>query len=756
MFDSCSSLKNISMWNTQTTKLEKILKLFNGCSSLTSVDLSSFRTSNVEDFSFVFNSCSNLISCDLTTFSASNFKFMKYMFNECTNLKNISFWNTATSNLEDIYKLFYKCSSLTSLDLSSFVTTKINDFSELFYCCSSLTSLDLSNLDTSIVTTMKSMFYNCLDLKRVDLSNFNTEKLTDMSYMFYSCSNLESLSIPHFKTSEVKTMNSMLYNCNNLIDVNFGNIDTSSVEDMAYLFQQCSSIKSLDLSNFKTSNVRNRRLMFFRCDSLESLDVSNFDTSNVNDMESMFFECKNLKYLNLLNFKTTNIATVKNMFSGSSSLKYLNLYLFDIGNPVDKENIFNGLKDDVIYYIQDADTIDYILPTEKHRYVFCSDECYFLDNNFKIDFDAKKCLDSCTNSENNKLEYNNVCCNTCPSNTLIYNNLCIHNFCDKYEEYSIECIDGNPLGYYLDSDGVYKKCFALCKSCNGVGTTTNHNCEECISNYRFLNDFDNDKNCYPDCGTYNYYFDESNVYHCTENEACPTPYDKLIPQKKKCIDQCEKDNTYKFEYHHTCLDHLVTQTTKVDNNHESTYIDKIITEKNTIINEETHIKTEIISNEGLYDCFNQNKLINKCFINDNYNNSVKYNIITSNILSTYSASNLKSLVFEGENGIRYQITNSKNEFNLLTNGNLPDNYNLPIIDLGECETLLRGQYNIDEKDSLIIIKKENVANKTSEKNIEYEIFEPYNKTKLNLSICSEVDINMYVQLELSDETIQLA
>jgi len=253
-----------------------------------------------------------------------------------------------------------------------------------------------------------------------------------------------------------------------------------------------------------------------------------------------------------------------------------------------------------------------------------------------------------------------------------------------------------------------------------------------------------------------YYFDDSNIYHCTENEACPTPYDKLIPQKKKCFDQCEKDNTYKFEYHHTCLDHLVTQTNKVDNNHESTYIDKIITEKNTIINEETHIKTGIISNEGLYDCFIQNKLINKCFINDNYNNSVKYNIITSNILSTYSASNLKSLVLEGENGIRYQITNSKNEFNLLTNGDLPDNYNLPIIDLGECETLLRGQYNIDEKDSLIIIKKENVANKTSEKNIEYEIFEPYNKTKLNLSICSEVDINMYVQLELSDETIKLA
>ena len=44
----------------------------------------------------------------------------------------------------------------------------------------------------------------------------------------------------------------------------------------------------------------------------------------------------------------------------------------------------------------------------------------------------------------------------------------------------------------------------------------------------------------------------------------------------------------------------------------------------------------------------------------------------------------------------------------------------------------------------------------SEKKIEYEIFDPYTQKKLNMSICSGVNINMYMKLDLSDETKRLA
>ena len=48
---------------------------------------------------------------------------------------------------------------------------------------------------------------------------------------------------------------------------------------------------------------------------------------------------------------------------------------------------------------------------------------------------------------------------------------------------------------------------------------------------------------------------------------------------------------------------------------------------------------------------------------------------------------------------------------------------------------LKSVYGIKEEDSLIIIKQEKSSDKASEKDIQYEIYEPYNKTKLNLSLC---------------------
>ena len=42
--------------------------------------------------------------------------------------------------------------------------------------------------------------------------------------------------------------------------------------------------------------------------------------------------------------------------------------------------------------------------------------------------------------------------------------------------------------------------------------------------------------------------------------------------------------------------------------------------------------------------------------------------------------------------------------------------------------------------------------KSWEKNIQYEVFEPINFTKLNLSICDGTTINIYVKMDLSEET----
>ena len=56
-------------------------------------------------------------------------------------------------------------------------------------------------------------------------------------------------------------------------------------------------------------------------------------------------------------------------------------------------------------------------------------------------------------------------------------------------------------------------------------------------------------NCYEKCNYY-YYFDETNNFHCTE--ICPNKYGKLIKEKNQCIDNCYKDDIYKYEYNDNC------------------------------------------------------------------------------------------------------------------------------------------------------------------------------------------------------------
>ena len=53
---------------------------------------------------------------------------------------------------------------------------------------------------------------------------------------------------------------------------------------------------------------------------------------------------------------------------------------------------------------------------------------------------------------------------------------------------------------------------------------------------------------------------------------------------------------------------------------------------------------------------------------------------------------------------------------------------------------------------IIKLKK---TNKASEKDINFEVYEPYNKTKLNLSVCDEKSINIIIPATLSEETKKL-
>ena len=113
-----------------------------------------------------------------------------------------------------------------------------------------------------------------------------------------------------------------------------------------------------------------------------------------------------------------------------------------------------------------------------------------------------------------------------------------------------------------------------------------------------------------------------------------------------------------------------------------------------------------------------------------------------------------SLMIDGRDNYVYQITTINNEKNILRGKN-KNNNQFSTIDLGECENLLRNFYHIDSNVSLIIIKFEKIVDVSLERVLQYEIYEPFNKTKLDLSICDNTTIDVYTPVVLSEDLLNI-
>ena len=96
--------------------------------------------------------------------------------------------------------------------------------------------------------------------------------------------------------------------------------------------------------------------------------------------------------------------------------------------------------------------------------------------------------------------------------------------------------------------------------------------------------------------------------------------------------------------------------------------------------------------------------------------------------------NIESIIFDDTllgdeeivifgNNIDFQITKSYSDIKY---------NNVSQIDFGECEEILKKQYNIDY---LLIFKFDIIINDTIPSKIEYNVYNPETKEKLNLSIC---------------------
>ena len=460
----------------------------------------------------------------------------------------------------------------------------------------------------------------------VDLSKFDTSFVTNMGAMFRGCSSLTSIKIGNIDTSLVQSMGLMFSGCSSLTSLNLNNLNTSSVVSMENMFYECTNLKELHIDNFNTEKTTSFNCMFFHCYSLTTLDLSSFQTSSATNMANMFENCKSLISLNVENFDTSNVENINLMFFGCSSLISLNLNSFNTSKANSPHDTFTNVGSQLIFCgdISKLQTIKNDISSFTNN---CEDTC-FSGNNTKLIIDKKQCTFDCQNDETHLYEYNNLCFNKCPEGThALPNNIFL---CLNIQE-----------GVFLDENDEFQSCYSKCLYCNKQGDNETHNCLECIPGYTFLNDTNLETNCYEECSFY-YYFDSDNNYHCTSNNICPDNY-KKINEKNKCIDICQKDDTYKYDFNNTCYlscpngtyiesngsylcyEKLEVSTNKVSNdnvNKETEYNSHIEYRSDTSIDINTHNNNENTEKQDtISEHSNDNNISDNDNNSDNYNNS---------------------------------------------------------------------------------------------------------------------------------------
>ena len=671
-------------------------------------------------------------------------------------------------NQTDISKSYNLVSENNTVEIKW--NDQITDCSDMFRDCSNIYEIDFTDFDASNILKMDGLFRGCSSLKSVNLSNWNVQNVNNVTYLFSDCISLKSIELPNFKNSKLINVNNMFDNCSSLTSLNLSNLNTSEVTTMDSLFNNCRSLTSLNLSNFDTSKVTIMNYLFYNCRLLTSLNLSNFIMDNTTKMNFMFNNCKNLEYLNLKN------AVLKSNISKSYFLGDIKINLVVC---TESEILKTEVLKSSCARINCSENWREQQKKLKNR-TSCIDDCSQINN--KYDY-LSTCYEACPNGtyekENYKCEQCHPDCETCEAGPTLNNsnckscsspekylnfgnciseckngfyfdqndstikickcdldkcnicseesfnmNLCISCNDTYYPKYNdstnfnsyINCYK-DPEGYYLDAiNSIYKPCYLSCKSCNKGGNESENNCKICKDDYNYvLNISDiSSFNCYNECNYYYYYSNEYNYNICTVNDICPEEFNKLIREKRKCIDNCFNDDFYKYEYNNTCYENCPTGT--------------ICNNTNNICFNETIIETSI-----------------------NFLDWDNYSFSTNILLPLSSIINLEEI--NEEDNIIYHKISTKNQKTLLQNYSLNFN-NLSVIDLNGCEQVLREKYNINENDSLIILIHEKKINKVSEKNITFEVFEPFNRTKLNLSLCIGIDINIYIKTELNGETIK--
>ena len=771
MFCCLNNIKEVDLSNFDFSNVITIASMFHKCSNIEKITFGNMNTSSLKTMYAVFYELPKLVSLDLSQFDTSHVTNMESLFNRCTNLMSINLSNFDTSKVTNFRSFFYGCENLTSIDISHFDTSNATTMELFFGNCKNLETLNLGNMNTSSVTNMYSLFYNCNKLKSIDLSSFNTSSVTTMEWMFANCYVLKSLSFPEtFITSNVKQISYIFLSCKNIISLNLSNFNLSKVTDIREMFNNCEKLKYLDISHFSPFNTTSILYTFRNLPSLIYLNIYSLEINDITDTNQAFYLINpNVKVcankLNMKNLLSNNYTII----SDCTNICFQDNIKLDIVNneciTSCKDNGFDYSYYKICYTECPEGTHAVSNEDNSNDYYdngvgICLDknpEGYYLDN----DGFYKKCFNNCkfcsgpANGKNNN-------CIECKSNykflnDSIYNTNCYLN-CQYYyyfnEEYDYFCTDNeNCTGTYNKLIFEKKKCIKKCEDDDIYKYEYNNVCYQQCPNGTIYNE--EDGICQEIINTYTTYIISESTYN--EYNIIKST---LINNSNSFLNQIidSTNNLQNIETISTLLDDKNSLSTDILN--EPTERDSLnIVETNILSNtiktvsiQHTEIQSHSIKANSQIN--EQTELNHKTHLIINGNNQDIYQEAVNSVISNYDITKGEEIIYKGDDAHIFHITNSQNELDLLK-GKKNNTNKFSVIDLGQCGTILKNHYKINEETPLMILKFEKLTNVSLERSLQYEVYEPYNKTKLDLSICDNVTIDIYIPVVLSEKTNNL-
>ena len=406
-------------------------------------------------------------------------------------------------------------------------------------------------------------------------------------------------------------------------------------------------------------------------------------------------------------------------FDGKHFIKHLNqdkalnksLYAMDIDNSKLKGQLKfvleNGeekdiIKDEILF---GEFKIKYIPPEKyfttglKEGFTFKIILKNFSIATYDIDYSIVICAHNCSCS------YDPYECNSCAENY------------SPFKEWN-KCYANSDLkigAFYDERNKVYQSCYEKCKTCNGTKDVFGN--MHCLSCYEERDEYLIGTNCYEIKCDYLFYKDKDTLIKTCINESiCPDDYPILNNSTNECKLNITEIPTEEFT--DVELSTLHNNSNLFNETIASFILDKISRNKN--------ISSEEFAN-----------------INQTY-------ITLSNLIQNNNITNIsEDIIIEGKDAI-YQITTTEKQKNSNSNSETSS------IDLGECEKIIkRNISNETDPTPLIIliidVKKDGLKSTL----VEYEVYNPYTKDKINLEICSNTIITISAPINLTKEETSL-